>query len=162
MDAEGYEVPELSHGTWRKDFYAALGVDDAMLKTVFAKEETCEYSEVLRGLIRENDPVVMAGALMVLEGTIPREFARIKRGRDISFPDIFLDQTGDSEEMRKRKVRARLYIDDHIVHDAQSHYPDLLRVMEKYAASSEGRCRIEKGAVAIAEAKKRFYSQWNF
>lgn len=161
VNADGKEVPALSHGVWRKDFYSAMGIGEDMLDSASATEETRAYEQALRRLVGKSDPVIMAGALLVLEGTIPREFARIKRGRDISFPDIFLDQAGDSEETRKRKTRARLYIEDHIVHDAQSHYPDLLRAMERYAASSEGRRRIEEGAMAIAGAKKRFYAQWN-
>lgn len=161
VNADGKEVPALSHGVWRKDFYSAIGIGEDMLDSASATEETRAYEQALRRLVEKSDPVIMAGALLVLEGTIPREFARIKRGRDISFVDTFLDQAGDSEETRKRKTRARLYIDDHIIHDAQSHYPDLLSIMERYAASCEGRRRIEEGAMAIAGAKKRFYAQWN-
>jgi len=160
IDAEGHYDPELSHGTWRKDFYAAISIEESQLVSAPVEAGTEFYKKALHRLVEHGDPVIMAGALLVLEGTIPREFARIKRGRDISFTEVFVDKDDDSEETRKKKAKARLYIDDHIIHDAKAHYPDLLDALSKYAMTAEGRNRIEQGAVTITEAKKRFYDQW--
>lgn len=160
VDANGDFHTDLSHAEWRKDFYHALGIDDASLESASATEGTKEYEASLEGLIEKDDPVVMAGALLALEGTIPREFSRMKRGRDVTFPDAFVAQESDSNEERAQKARARLYLDDHITHDAQAHYPSLLGALEKYAASDSGRKKIEIGVQMITAAKKRFYQDW--
>lgn len=157
IDANGIARPEQAHETWRRDFYRALGVTDETLQSATPLPGTAEYARALQKLIEQGDALAIAGALLVLEGTIPVEFRKIAEGRDKTFPEIFVDQPDDSPETLERKTRARLYIDDHISHDASSHYPDLINALEKHAGQTETAGRIKYGADQIRRAKIAFY-----
>lgn len=150
---------ENSHATWRRDFYTALGISDEDLDTSSSMAGTREYDAALNGIIESGDVLVMAGALLALEGTIPREFARMKRGRDALFSESFVEGEEDSEGTKMRKAKARLYLDDHILHDARSHYPDLLNALEPHVASAEELERIRVGIDTIVRAKRSFYEK---
>lgn len=158
IDENGVQNPEKSHTTWRRDFYKAIGVDEATLKQREQLTGTEEYSRTLQDLINKGDAVAIAGALLVLEASIPAEFKKIKDGRDKTFAETFVDQPNDSEEIKVAKAKARLYLDDHISHDAASHYPDLLKALGKYAYSQETAARVQFGAHEITNAKRKFYA----
>ncbi len=149
VDEAGQVVPELAHSTWRQNFYQGLGLSEVSLATIDETGGTRSYREALEELIETGDMLQLAGAILVLEGSIPREFLRLKRGRDVVFPGL--------------SAEARLYLDDHILHDAKSHYPDLLGALEKYAKMIVGQKKITEGVRVIAEAKKKFYQdgKWN-
>lgn len=157
LDAQGVTHPQQSHATWRRDFYHALGVDEAGLGDVNPLEGTRAYSDTIESLVRQGDALAIAGALLVLEASIPTEFSKIKEGRDQSFPERFVDLPTDSADVRRTKSKARMYIDDHIVHDASSHYPQLLKALEKHAGSTKADKRIRQGVVDITKAKMSFY-----
>ncbi len=157
IDERGTEHPKHSHEQWRRDFYGALGIDDEAFSRAIPLEGTREYVAALEDLMREGDYLKTAGALLVLEATIPTEFKQVKRGRDAAFPDVFVDTNLDTDEDRLRKKRARMYIDDHILHDAASHYPNLLSALLKYEADPAAFDRIQTGATRVTEAKKKFY-----
>jgi len=158
VDESGEKVSEKAHETWRRDFYEALGVSEQDLKKSKAFNGTKTYSQTLENLIKNGDSLEIAGALLILEGSIPAEFKKIQEGRDKTFPDAFVDKLDDSEEIKERKARARLYIDDHIAHDSSSHYPDLIRALEKYVFNPDAFTRIKQGVEKIKDAKKEFYS----
>ncbi len=145
IDAEGTRHEHLSHSTWRKNFYQAIGISELELTSTTPSVATKEYQETVRGLVKTDDPLIMAGGLLVLEAIIPREFAKLKSGRDQMFPNL-------SDE-------AKLYIDDHIVHDAKAHYPDLLAALSDLANSETVRTRIASGINLMVEVKKRFYER---
>ncbi len=157
IDQNGERVPEKAHETWRKDFYEALGVSEKDLKKAESFDGTKSYSKILEELIRNGDSLEIAGALLMLEGSIPVEFHKIQEGRDRSFSDAFVEKPNDSEQVKERKAKARLYIDDHIAHDASSHYPDLIRTLEKYVFDPEAFERIKQGVEKIKTGKQNFY-----
>ena len=145
------------HEKWRKDFYNALGIDDSNLESAEASQGTTEYDQTLQQLIEEGDVDRIAGALLLLEYSIPEEFKRLKEGRDRTFPDEFVIADDDSEDVRKQKRLARLYIDHHIAHDAQSHYPDLEKAVAHLLNQSKKKKKMSEGMQAIRAAKKGFY-----
>lgn len=157
IDEHGVEHPDRSHEQWRRDFYSELGIDDAMLSQVVPLQGTKEYLIAFEDVMREGDCLKIAGALLVLEATIPTEFKRIKQGRDATFQDVFVDANTDTVERRLQKKKARMYIDDHILHDAAAHYPDLLNALLKYESDPAAFDRIRTGAAKVTEAKKKFY-----
>src|SRR3989338_5773463 len=112
---DGVQDLAHAHRTWRRDFYLALGVLDEQAKNTKPFPGTKSYMDAMAKLTREGDALACAGALLAVERLIPQEFERLQKGRDAAFHDAFANNP-----------KARLYIDDHIIHDATSHYPDLL------------------------------------
>lgn len=156
-DAVGNQADDLAHGTWRKDFYTALDISSAELDIAAANAGTREYVRTVESLIASNDALAMAGAVLVLEASIPREFLCVRKGMEITFPDRFKFQTTDNELVRAQKMKNRRYIDDHVVHDAQAHYPDLLDALELYMVTESDKARFATGARTMAQAKITFY-----
>ena len=154
---EGKVEPKLAHTNWRKDFYAALGVSAEELKFAAPRVGTRAYVTELEHL-SDDTKLKIVGALLVLEYTIPHEFKRIQTGRDASFPGAFVVQPLDTAEIREQKERARLYIDDHIAHDARSHYPDLLKALQPHLSMPANLAEVKEGIQRIAEAKRLFYA----
>lgn len=157
IDEQGAQHIEKAHHTWRKDFYRALGISELELETTEPSRGTKAYHRILQMLIASGDAYKMAGALLVWEGTIPHEFNKIKIGRDLTFKQIFVDAPGDTGALRDQKAKARLYIDDHITHDASSHFPMLFKALEPHTSSWGEMRRIKQGAKLIIKAKKAFY-----
>ncbi len=154
--ADGTYDEEYSHTKWRKDFYSVIGVTDEIIQNTLPLEGTELYSKELEKLAQD-DVLKIAGALLVLEFTIPNEFKKIQSGRDKTFAKEFVEAPDDSQEIKKQKAKSRLYIDDHIVHDARSHYPDLLRAVGSYLSSEINFLLIKEGIIQIANAKEMFY-----
>lgn len=156
VDEQGQPKEDGSHEKWRQDFYNALGLDGHALSTAEPLEGTKKYDETLKKLIDSADGLTVAGALLMQEYSIVREFIRIQKGRDRAFPAQFEYSDTDTDEQCRQKEAARLYIDDHIKHDAGSHYPDLLHAISKYSAD-ESLAKIKNGMDVINEAKQEFY-----
>lgn len=157
MDDQGVQHEELAHNTWRRNFYTRLGITGAELERASATMGTKAYIDILEGIVKSGDPLVIAGALLVLEATIPTEFRKMKEGRDKTFRESFVDMEGDDDATRDTKARARMYLDDHILHDATAHFPDLLHALEQPTLTEDELDRIKAGARLITEAKKTFY-----
>ncbi|MEN9558185.1 MAG: Iron-containing redox enzyme [Candidatus Parcubacteria bacterium] len=157
-DDAGVKHEEMAHGTWRHDFYTRLGISDADLETAHVGAGTERYASVSEALAKNGDPFAIAGALLVLEATIPSEFRQIKDGRDKTFRDAFVERDDDDAQTRNEKAKARLYLDDHIHHDATSHFPDLLIALERIAKDISIKERIKDGAHQITDAKAAFYN----
>lgn len=158
IDQNGLKSKDASHETWRKNFYSAIGIDSTMLKKKKARKGTTTYNRTLRSIIKDGTLLESAGALLALEATFPIEFQKIKSGRDKTFPEKFIERVSDSKIEKERKKKARKYIDDHIMHDAKKHYPDILHALVDYASDPRSLSEIERGALKIAEARAIFYA----
>jgi hypothetical protein len=112
---------------------------------------------MLEGLIASTNVYLLIGAILALKVSIPAEFKRIQKARDAIFPEVFVDRHDDSEEVKLTKHRARLYIDDHIIHDAQRHYPDLLAAIKVVTLTAEAYDYVLAGMNTIKNAKQVFY-----
>jgi hypothetical protein len=156
IDENGSVRADRAHSTWRKEFYAALGIVEQELAMVQPIQGTAKYLLTLQQIIN-GDVFVIAGALLVLEATIPGEFRKLQEGRDRVFPEAFVESPDDSDEVRESKKRARLYIDDHIWHDARSHYPDLLSAIVSSVSTAHGLESVKEGMAKVGRAKKAFY-----
>lgn len=155
VTASGQVANELSHATWRKDFYTALGISEDELMSAAPHPATTEYFNRLREVENENC-FVISGAILAFEFSIPLEFKKMQTGRNKTFPEIFVAADSDSPEVRESKLRACKYIDDHIVHDAQAHYPDLLKAIEASIDTEEQLQDVLRGARAITMTKANF------
>ncbi len=153
----GIQDSERSHETWRIRFYTALGLDQERLAKATPSTGTRVYTATLNTLIEDGTLGEIVGALLVLEGSIPTEFKKIKDGRDKTFKDVFSEQSTDSKDARRIKADARLYLDDHIIHDASRHYPDLLKALGNYSMDLTVLDQIRTGGDRVIAAKEVFY-----
>ncbi len=156
---EGIINHELAHSTWREDFYSALGICLNDLKKEATNAGSKSYQLAMLSIIQSHSLWQMVGALLALEATIPAEFQRIQKARDKLFPKTFIINNDDSAASKARKYRARRYLDDHIVHDAHAHYPDLLQAILK-EMPPEQLSSLIKGIQQITKAKIAFYQHF--
>ncbi len=158
MDVEGNYHVELAHSTWRKNFYQHIGIAEERIDHAASTPGTKAYFDAIAELVSEGDIGKVAGALLFFEGIIPRQFNSFKKGRDTLFREECVDTDGDDAVQREAKQKARLYLDDHIVHDAQCHFPDLLNALVIATQSSETMLEKVKLGIALAkDARKKFY-----
>jgi hypothetical protein len=161
-DINGVYHAELSHSTWRKDFYKQIGIIEEQIATTPPTPGTKAYFDGIAALVAEGDIGKVAGALLFFEGIIPRQFNSFKKGRDTLFREECVDIEGDDATTQEAKRKARIYLDDHIVHDAQSHFPDLLNALTAAIQSSPGFIdKIKIGITTAKEARKKFYQGQN-
>ena len=156
VDEHGDKRPFGSHEQWRRDYYNALGINNEMLARTQPREGTKHYDDTLLGLT-EKDALVISGGLLLLELSIPKEFEKIRKGRDTTFREEFVILSSDDQEQRARKKKASRYINDHIAHDAASHYPDLENAVITYAREPLHVAHVIQGIQRIADAKEVFY-----
>lgn len=156
-DDQGMVNNELAHSTWRRNFYTQLGIQTEELESAVEADGTKIYRLALEETINTDDPLIVAGALFVLEVTIPVEFRKMSHGRDKTFHEEFVASDQDDTSTKQAKEKARLYLDDHVYHDATSHFPDLLRALAASLRTEEERVRVRSGAQRIMMAKKAFY-----
>lgn len=147
----GIYKEEAAHSTWRKWYLGALGISVESIPQCSAVDE---YNQNLKEFVATGDVYALAGAVVFLEGQIPGEFGFIQQRRDVLFPEKFVTTSNDSNELQQQKNRACKYINDHIAHDAQAHFPDLLRVMQ----AMDHPDRIEDGVKKMATIKQQFYT----
>lgn len=154
---KGEQNTERAHALWRHDFYEAIGVRQEDLQTAVPLEGTAEYFRIVRNIIDRGDFAFIAGGILQTEATLPVEFRKLQIGRDKTFPEVFLGQPDDTPEKVSARSRAKLYLDDHIVHDARDHYPQLLGSLEKVSVDCEVATRIGAGIDRMRHAKRLFY-----
>jgi hypothetical protein len=148
---DGVVKTELAHSTWRECYLGALGIEDQNFKPL---AETDAYNKTMQNVINTGDLWKIVGALLFLEGNIPGEFALIKDKRNELFPETFVINENDDKVVVNKKQQAAKYLDDHIVHDARSHYPDLFKVLKEVNQVEE----ISEGIKIMAGAKFDFYN----
>lgn len=156
-DENGMNNPQLGpHEKWRQNFYNALGVRQEQLEKWILLPWTNEYWEVLESLEKSSIHGLI-GALLYLEFSIPHEFRRIQIWRDTTFREKFVIEASDSKEAKKEKWLARMYLDHHIIHDSDSHFPNLVKSIEPLLEKGYEE-KIIGWVMIIAQAKKQFYA----
>ena len=153
---DGVVRAERNHRNWKLAYLRALGIDaDApgfpLLPGTRAHAEAFLELEATAGVLR------MAGALLSLENIIPLEYRAAIQSRDHLFPHLFCIAPEDGTETRRRKEAARQYLDDHVAHDANEHFPQLLHALEKYQADAAAMEEIRAGIDFVNRHRRRFY-----
>lgn len=154
-DETGHGVENDAHATWRAHYLLGLGIEPT--HNALLLEGTQHYNQVLRELMVSGNPYSCAGALLLLERSIPPEFARIRFGLETVLPHIFRLKSGDSTAEHAFKQRVRQYLVDHEHHDARFHEPDLRRALTTSFQEWPTHNDIIQGAELIASAKVHFY-----
>ncbi len=97
------------------------------------------------------------GAFLALEYSIPAEYEKITTGVQKAFPDNFKINTNDSHGEKQRKAKNLMYPYHHAIHDRDSHYPDLERVVAPLLENPAIFEEVKQGAMRILSAKKQFF-----
>lgn len=154
-DEIGHGVETNAHATWRAHYLLGLGLSPP--HNALPLLGTQHYCTVLQSLTDSKNPLQCAGALLLLERSIPPEFARIRFGLEKVFPHIFKLDPSDSPAERASKQRVRQYLVDHEHHDARFHEPDLRRALTASFEEWSQHSHIIQGAELLASAKVQFY-----
>lgn len=149
---------ELAHRTWRDTFYKSLGLTPARLKNIAPLPGTHWHADVMNRLQDRASTFVQAGAFLMLERFIPLEYRAFQKSRDTLFPELFVINPLDLEAVKNKKVLACQYVDDHITHDAQEHFPELLKALAPYESDEVKLKEILLGVDLIVQARRRFYA----
>lgn len=156
-DGEGRIREERNHRNWKLAYLCALGIeaespDFPLLPGTRAHAQAFLDLEAQAGMLR------MAGALLSLENIIPLEYRAAIQSRDYLFPELFCPAPEDGAETRRYKEAARQYLDDHVVHDANEHFPQLLAALEKYQGDAAAMAEIRAGIDFVNQHRKDFYA----
>jgi hypothetical protein len=89
---------------------------------------------------------------------VPIEFRAIRASRDQLFPEKFVVTEFDTVEEKLVKIKAVKYIDDHIIHDAQQHFPKLLKGLDHYLGRSNLACDVVQGIEKMYQVRADFYT----
>jgi Iron-containing redox enzyme len=157
IGVDGIADPDRNHRNWKIAYLNALGLgadraDFPLLDGTRAHVETFLDQE------RIGTGLVIAGMILSLENIIPLEYRAAQIARDHLFPEIFCLSELDMDEIRADKRRARQYIDDHIIHDAKSHFPDLLSALVKYEDDLTAMAELRHGIDIVNACRKNFYT----
>ena len=156
----GGSAPE-SHERARIKCYAAIGLTPESLRT--GASSTLTGSALALGvaqtLVTWGTTLELIGALLALELFVAHEFKMLRESLFQAFAENFLDADGDDDATLEQKRQARLYIDDHIWHDLQRHYPALLEAVVDLILEDESRLlQIESGIMMLIMSRQHFYT----
>lgn len=154
---DGVVYPDKAHEKWRIDFYAGMGITEADIRAHKPFMGSLSAAGVVSQLIDYGSALELAGSILFIELFIPLEWNRVRKGLYPAFPHAFVLRDDDSPETRARKIAARLYVEDHIRHDAKEHFPRLRNALVRYAHVPENMAQIKAGIDAKARARAWFY-----
>ena len=164
-DENGKIINDNIHAVWRQDYLDALGIADADIDRAKGNTAEANYNNRMQQFVDNAKPLVQIGAFLMLERLIPLEYRAMKSSRDALFPNIFIVNAGDSEAVVQSKAVAARYIDAHITHDAQFHFPILVNALNVYQNQPQRLTEILAGIDFMVEARLSFYddvfSQWS-
>ncbi len=153
---DGIVHAERNHRNWKLAYLRTLDID-AEAPDFPLLPGTRAHAEAFLELEAGASVFRMAGALLSLENIIPLEYRAAIQSRDHLFPQLFCIAANDDADARRRKSAARQYLDDHVVHDASEHFPQLLGALEKYQDDAAAMTEICAGVDFVNRHRKHFY-----
>ena len=156
MAADGNRYDALDHRQWKATYLRAIGIK-ADVKGFPLLSETRAHVNAFLEMEATGTMLSIAGTILSLENIIPLEYRAAVSSRDHLFPGIFCLSEKDDAESRSRKELARQYLNDHIVHDAKSHFPQLLQALVKYEGDPVAMREIRAGIDLVNTFRKQFY-----
>jgi len=156
MGPDGKTYPELDHRKWKGNYLRAIGIEPDV-KGFPLLDATQAHVNSFLEIEATGTVFSISGAILSLENIIPLEYRSAVSSRDHLFPEIFCPTDDDSTDARQKKELARQYMDDHIVHDSKSHFPDLLRALVKYESDPAAMAEIRSGIDLVNTYRKGFY-----
>lgn len=160
IDPDGKYREDLDHRKWKENYLQAIGIE-ADVKGFPLLNGTQAHVQSFLNLESCGTVFGISGAILSLENIIPLEYRAAVCSRDALFPEIFCQTDDDSIETIKQKATARKYMDDHIIHDSKSHFPDLLSALLKYENDPIAMAEIKFGIDIVNSYRKQFYESLN-
>jgi|GEM_PF-2207643 len=155
---DGKRYEELDHRVWKTNYLLALGLK-ADLKGFPLLSETRAHVNAFLEIEATGTLLNIAGTILSLENIIPLEYRAAVSSRDHLFPEIFCISPNDDAQTRQKKEIARQYLNDHIIHDSKSHFPQLLQALLKYEGDAKAMEELRAGIDIVNIHRKRFYKE---
>lgn len=156
LGGDGKTHDALDHRKWKETYLRAIGIK-ADVPGFPLLRETQAHVDAFLDMEAEGTMFSIAGTILSLENIIPLEYRAAVSSRDHLFPEIFCPAAGDSDAVRDKKELARQYLDDHIVHDSNAHFPQLLQALVKYENNAAAMVEIRAGIDLVNTFRKQFY-----
>ncbi|MBS0359276.1 MAG: iron-containing redox enzyme family protein [Proteobacteria bacterium] len=156
-DNNGLIIEENSHAYWRTFFLQTLGINLNSARINLLPSTQAHLNLFLK-LETTGNVFNIAGAVLMIEKIVPFEYRAIQVSRDFCFPEQFVLNDADTDAKRHHKLLARKYIDDHIKHDSQNHFPDLLKALQKYETNRNAIDNIKEGIDMLFNARMHFFN----
>lgn len=153
---DGKRHVELDHRVWKSNYLRALGLR-ADIEGFPLLRETRAHVDAFLEIEAKGSLLNIAGTILSLENIIPLEYRAAVSSRDHLFPEIFCFGAEDDAQARHKKEVARQYLNDHIVHDSKSHFPQLLQALLKYEGDTKAMEELRAGIDMVNTYRKRFY-----
>jgi hypothetical protein len=131
---DGKRDGRRAHRTWRDWYLEGIGAHHARGYA----DVSNAYNTAMRSFIASGSIDNHMGALLFIEAAIPTEFSFILQ---------------KVEQLFSLHDRARTYLVDHMSHDAQKHYPELLGVLRAFSRKD-----VFAGIDRMYEMKMAFYT----
>lgn len=147
------------HSAWKEDYMKALGIDPAGPKNILPS--TAKIVKDYADIKNQHNLFEIYGLILALEFFIPKEYKAASICRDALFPERFVVNDMDSESTVKEKKRARLYMDDHIIHDEKKHFPDLFHCFEECVINESIYKSVCNGMNKVIQGRSIFYTELN-
>jgi pyrroloquinoline quinone (PQQ) biosynthesis protein C len=156
VGADGQRHQELDHRVWKTNYLRALGLK-ADVQGFPLLRETRAHVDAFLDIEAKGTLLNIAGTILSLENIIPLEYRAAVASRDHLFPEIFCFEPDDDVLTWQHKETARQYLNDHIVHDSKSHFPQLLQALLKYEGDTKAMEELRAGIDMVNTYRKRFY-----
>jgi pyrroloquinoline quinone (PQQ) biosynthesis protein C len=156
MGPDGNRYDALDHRKWKATYLRALGIE-ADVQGFPLLQATRAHMNSFLEIEADGTVFSISGAILSLENIIPLEYRSAVSSRDHLFPEIFCPTDNDSMDVREKKELARQYMDDHIIHDSKSHFPQLLQALVKYESDPVAMTEIRAGIDLVNTYRKQFY-----
>lgn len=156
MGEDGKTHIELDHRQWKANYLHAIGIKPDVQGFPLLHETRAHVNAFL-DIEATGTLLNIAGAILSLENIIPLEYRAAISSRDHLFPEIFCSAQEDDAEARERKYVARQYLNDHVIHDSKSHFPQLLQALLKYEIDPAAMIELRAGIDLVNTFRKQFY-----
>ena len=158
IDKNGKIKGELSHKVWKMNYLEALNLNPKEKKLPLL-QSVKKNIDTFISLEEEGNVFHIAGVILCLENIIPIEYSAAIVSRNHLFPEIFCINSNDLPDVIRAKKKAAIYMDDHIIHDSKSHFPDLLKALIKYETTPNTMNQIKRGISIASKLRKQFYEE---
>lgn len=142
---EGRATGMGAHGQWRDDFSGGLRFEVKVGKDT---PQIYEYDE------KDTLPTLV-GMLLGAERAIPPEYERVLGALRQAMPGVVTDENDQGDEAAKK---TSLYLRDHISHDAEHHFPEMLKAVLESFTQEQEIDDVIKGIKRFCDERSRLYT----
>jgi len=155
---------EEAHTVWLRRYLGALGLNPDVLKQTPQTPSSHHLQKIIERWTKEGRLGSLCGLLLYFEWSIGfTEYPAYRTARDLLFPEVFVEDPTDPFEVAEAKRLARMFLDHHIWHDLDHHYPGILFGIAHLVGDTEGQtvvyAQILAGVLYGAFSKLWFHTE---